>query len=177
MNIFAVDSSPIVSAQSLVDRHVVKMILETAQLLSTAHRVVDGSETIEKSKVGRKIKRWKLSDNRETKLYLATHINHPSSIWCRASNNNYNWLYIHFLELLREYTYRYNKIHKCSFLVDVLKTPPCNITIGPKTSVTATMPDVYKIRGNSVESYRNYYRLGKAHLHKWTNRTPPDWIK
>ena len=135
MNIFAVHSDPIVAAQSLVDKHVIKMILETAQLLSTAHRLLDGTEYIDKSKTGRNVKRWRLPDDRETVLYSATHINHPSAVWCRAANNNYNWLYSHFLGLLSEYSYRYGKIHKCQSMVPWLMMPPQNITVGYLTPV------------------------------------------
>jgi hypothetical protein len=176
MNIFAVHNDPIISAQSLVDKHVVKMILETAQLLCTAHRILDGQQYVGKTKTGRNVKRWTLYDERETLLYSATHINHPSAVWCRESNNNYTWLYCHFLALLNEYTHRYGKKHECHFLVDVLMSPPQNIPIGYKTQVTPAMPDEYKVPGDSVTSYRNYYKNGKKHLFAWTNRTPPEWI-
>jgi len=102
LNIFFVDSDPVVAAQSLVDKHVVKMILESAQLLSTAHRLLDGEEFEGKTKTGRKAKRWKLHDARENVIYSATHINHPSAVWCRQSVENYNWLVDHFFALMLE---------------------------------------------------------------------------
>jgi hypothetical protein len=176
MNIFALDSSPIKSAQMMVDKHVVKMILETAQLLSTAHRILDGTEYIEKSKTGRNVRRWRLPDARETVLYSATHINHPSAVWCRATNNNYNWLFCHFGGLLHEYTYRYGRIHKCEDMVVALMQPPFNIDVGYLTPVTPAMPDEYKVPHNSVASYRNYYRGAKQRMHKWTKREVPEWI-
>lgn len=176
MNIFAVHNDPIISAQSQVDKHVVKMSTESAQLLCTAHRVLDGQQYVGKTKTGRNVKRWILYDERETLLYSATHFSHPSAVWCRQSNNNYTWLYCHFLALLNEYTHRYGKKHKCNFLVDVLMSPPQNIPVGYKTQVTPAMPDEYKVPGDSVTSYRNYYKNAKTHLHKWTNRTPPEWI-
>ena len=175
MNIFAIESDPELAAESMVDSHVVKMILESAQLLSTAHRVLDGKEYIDSSS-GRKIKRWKLPDDREQHLYSATHINHPSSVWARTSDRNYYWLYKHFHALCKEYTYRYGKIHKCQEMYSWLCTPPKNIPIGYLTAITPVMPDEYKVPGNSVESYRNYYREGKKHLHKWTKREAPEWI-
>ena len=174
MNIFAVESNPIDAAQALVDKHVVKMILETAQLLSTAHRVIDGEEYIDDSGK-RKVKRWLLPDDREIHLYSATHVNHPSAVWCRLTNNNYNWLYCHFVALLQEYTYRYDKAHKCSTLITWLMDPPKLIDIGWKTEIPLAMPDEYKTV-STLESYRNYYRHGKTHLHKWTKRQPPKWI-
>jgi hypothetical protein len=178
MNIFAVDDNPKISAQSLVDKHVVKMILETAQLLSTAHRILDGEEYIGQSKSGRKAKRWRLPDDRENILYSATHINHPSAVWCRLTNNNYNWLVCHFIGLIDEYTYRYGKNHKCSDkdFVAALYFLPDNIPVGHLTPVTPAMPDEYKV-ACSVQSYRKYYKNGKAHLHKYTKREMPEWLK
>jgi len=176
MNIFALDSDPTVSAQMMVDKHVVKMVLETAQLLSTAHRIVDGIEYTDKTKTGRNVKRWRLPDDREKHLYAATHINHPSAVWARASNNNYNWLFCHFVALLHEYTYRYGKIHKCEDMVVALMHPPFAIPVSYLTPVTPAMPDEYKVPHDSVASYRNYYRVAKARMHKWTKRNPPEWI-
>ena len=176
MNIFAVESDPFDAARSLVDRHVVKMILETAQLLSTAHRILDGTEYVGTSKSGRKAKRWRLPDERDAILYSATHINHPSAVWARATNNNYNWLFCHFMGLLDEYEYRYGKIHKCDELTQYLQRPPRNIPVGYLTQVTPAMPDEYKVDGDSLKSYRNYYREAKKDLHKWTKRSPPPWI-
>ena len=177
MNIFQVDSDPRIAAKLLVDKHVVKMILETCQLLSTAHRVIDGVQVNDKSKTGRNVKRWILPDGRNDTLYAATHINHPSSVWVRQSNNNYNWLYAHLVALLAEYTYRYNKVHKCAGMVDDLRVPPFNIPLGPLTQATPAMPDEYKVLNDSVASYRNYYNGAKQKLFKWTKRSPPEWIK
>lgn len=114
MNIFYVHSDPVICAQQHVDKHVVKMILEYAQLMSTAHRILDGVETVGLSKSGRKAKRWVLPDEREDALYKASHINHPSAKWCRHSLANYQFLFKLWIELMREYHYRYGKsIHQC----------------------------------------------------------------
>ena len=118
------------SAQYAVDRHVVKMILETCQLLSTAHRVIDGVSTKGKSKTGRNVTRYVLPDYREDILYQATHINHPSSVWCRETSANYEWLHVHLGALLKEYTYRYGKTHSCERLEAVLSYAPTNIAEG-----------------------------------------------
>ena len=179
MNIFAVDPDPFVAAQCLVDKHCIKMILETAQLLSTAHRLLDGVEYVGQSASGRKARRWRLPDDRDTILYSATHINHPSAVWCRQSNNNYNWLYCHFIGLLKEYNYRYGKTHKCRDMASGifgLAIPPKNIPIGPLTPVTPAMAEEYLVGKDSLASYRNYYRHGKTHLHAWTKRQPPEWL-
>jgi hypothetical protein len=177
MNIFMVDSDPVVAAQSLVDRHVVKMILESAQLLSTAHRLLDGNQSVEKSKTGRKVKRWRLADTREDVLYQATHVNHPSAVWCRQSVENYNWLYEHFFALLLEYNYRYGKTHKCAGqLAYMLACPPYNLKDYDMTDMKPAMAAEYIISENPVENYRNYYKRGKTHLHKWTKRVKPAWL-
>ena len=176
MNIFAIENDPVDCAMSMVDKHVVKMILETAQLLSTAHRLIDGEEYTGKTATGRNVKRWRLPDEREQHLYSATHINHPSAVWARASNNNYNWLYVHFCGLLAEYTYRYGKVHKCQAMQEWLMRPPYGIPVGYLTPVTPAMPDEYKVPHDSVASYRNYYRGAKQRMHKWTKREAPEWI-
>jgi len=161
MNIFYVERDPEKAARALADKHVVKMVLETAQLLSTAHRVLDGPT---------------LPDGREQMLYKATHINHPSSKWVRESNNNYNWLFVHFHALLDEYTYRYEKTHACEKMLPYLQLLPVKIPIGPLTPPPCAMDEQYRISEDALENYRNYYKHGKKHLHSWKNRQPPAWI-
>ena len=112
MNIFYLDNDPKICAQMHVDKHCIKMILEYAQLLSTAHRILDGTVSIGLGKTGRKQTRYVLPDDRESVLYSATHLNHPSAVWCRQSAMNYHWLYTLLVECCKEYTYRYGKIHK-----------------------------------------------------------------
>jgi hypothetical protein len=177
MNIFVLSNDVNECAEWAVDRHVVKMILEYSQLLSTAHRVLDGVEYIDDTGK-RKVKRWRLSDSRQNVLYSATHVSHPCAVWARESNNNYNWLYCLLGAYLKEYTYRYGKIHKVQSdgLFDMLSTLPDNIPVGYKTSCPEAMPDEYKDSKSVVESYRNYYKFGKSHLHKYTKRQPPQWL-
>jgi hypothetical protein len=185
MNIFYVDHNPITAAQALVDKHVVKMILESAQLLSTAHRYLDGVQDIEQKYVEgsippryRKVKRWKLRDNREDILYQATHINHPSAVWCRESVENYNWLVEHFFALGSEYTHRYGKVHKCftTDLAYMLQSPPHSLKEYDWTEMPSAMAPEYKISDDPLTNYRNYYKIGKSKMHKWKNRQPPEWI-
>ena len=178
MNIFYVDSDPEVAARNMVDRHVVKMILETAQLLSTAHRVIDGEEYVGQSQSGRKAKRWRLSGNSDAIMYAATHINHPSAIWVRENSANYVWLYDHLLALGREYTYRYGRTHlTIDKLKDILKDEPQNIK---QSNVMSKMPSCmdkqYIVSLDPITNYRNYYNYGKTDLLRWSNRTPPQWI-
>lgn len=177
MNIFYISKDPVQAAEWMVDKHVVKMILESAQLLSTAHRILDGQETLGKSKTGRNVKRWILPDARESVLYSATHINHPSAIWCRRSVENYNWLADHMFALLYEYTYRYNKQHKIEGeLSYMLQSPPFALKEYDMTVMPSAMANEYKISDDSLVNYRNYYKVGKVRMHKWTNRQPPEWI-
>ena len=186
MNIFYLDPNPQTCAEMHCDKHVVKMIIEYAQLMSTAHRVLDGEEYIENKIVYgsfpyryRKMKRWRLPDDRETILYSATHINHPSAVWCRQSHANYNWLYRHFKALLNEYTYRYGKQHKCNDMAYGffgLTFSPKNIPFTSFTPVHEAMAPEYIVSNDSVQNYRNYYKQGKKHLHKWTKREMPDWM-
>lgn len=182
MNIFRIENDPRDCAVSMCDKHVVKMILETGQMLSTAHRLLDGhlviEDYIDSNGKTRKRKHWKLDDDRESILYRATHANHPSNKWCRETNNNYNWLYCHLVSLCNEYTHRYGKIHKMERegLLKRLESLPNNIYIGYLTPLPCAMGDEYVVSNNVVENYRNYYKNAKSHLHKWTNREAPVWL-
>lgn len=175
MNIFYISEDPIQAAQWMVDKHVVKMILESAQLLSTAHRVLDGTEYVD-STSGRRIKRWKLDDERDHIIYTATHVNHPSAIWTRTAVENYNWLVDHFHALNQEYTYRYGKRHKCMEMAWHISSPPLNLKEWDMTPMPCAMDTKYIISDDPVENYRNYYRQGKISLHSWKNREQPFWV-
>lgn len=178
MNIFYLDKDVKQCAEMHVDKHVVKMILEYAQLLSTAHRFLDGKEVIGKSKTGRKATRWELGDSREDKLYKASHINHPSAVWVRKSCKNYKWLYELFCATCDEYTYRYGKKHLTDTkLRNILALEPENIACGEFTEPTPAMPDEYKVDGDSISSYHNYYNGAKTTMFSWKNRPTPKFIK
>jgi len=181
MNIFYLDHDVKRCAEYHLDKHVVKMILEYCQLLSTAHRVLDGVEYIDSSS-GRRIKRWKLENSfaGETLLYKATHINHPSAVWVRQSKQNYNWLAALLVELCKEYTARYGRVHKCESdgLVKWLSGwAPENIPNSAFTQPTPAMPEVYKVKSDSVHSYRNYYLGDKHRMASWKVRGQPNWWK
>lgn len=176
MNIFKLSECPFKSAEMMCDKHVVKMIIETAQLLSTAHRVLDGNLYLDKTANGRSIKRWRHPDERmENNLYKASHVNHPSAVWCRETSENYYWLYRHFTALCSEYTYRYDKIHKTeTLLVNSLLQRPKNILDGLSTPLPQAMPDQYK-REDVTEAYRAYYIGEKNGFAKWTKREVPEF--
>jgi hypothetical protein len=151
MNIFYVNKDPVLAAQQLLDKHVVKMPLETAQLLCSAFP-------------------------QGTAPYRRTHYNHPSAIWTRQSKANFEWLVKHGEALCDEYTYRYGKQHKsfdvikwCSdhindiqWICEVFSDPP------------ACMPDDCKTQ-DITESYKEYYRKYKAYIYSWTRRERPEW--
>jgi hypothetical protein len=145
MNIFYLSTDPQKAAKYMYNKHVVKMILESAQLLCTAHIISDGENA--------------------NVPYKATHKNHPSAIWARESISNYVWLYDHMMALGEEYTRRYGKKHltilKCS---GVLSKAPANVTKTELTPMPQCMPDQYKVPGNSVEAYWNYYEAEKVNV-------------
>ena len=185
MNIFYLNNDPKLCAEMHLDKHVVKMILEYAQLLSTAHRVLDGTVSTRLSKSGRKQQYYPLSGERDNFLYSATHVNHPSAVWVRYSYENYEWLYKLFIALLDEYTHRYGRIHATARLIDALYTPPIHIPKGIGfTEPTPAMPNEVKVLRevatdryeiDSIESYHKYYIHNKVHIAKWTKREIPLW--
>ena len=187
MNIFYLDHDVRKCAEMHNDKHVVKMILEYAQLLSTAHRILDGIVEPGLSKTGRKKTVYRLPDERDSVLYGATHVSHPSAVWVRQSDRNYIWLANLLIALCEEYTYRYGKTHKIErdgLCYVLLKNVPNNIPIKIFTEPTPAMPDDCKIlkeihtdryQLDSLLSYRNYYIKNKTHLAKWKNRSVPIW--
>lgn len=142
MNIFHLNECPELSVKPMYNKHIVKMILETAQLLCTAHHIYNNGDNVP---------------------YKMTHKNHPSTIWARENTANYNWLYVHFLALNEEYTKRYNKVHlsfiKCA---EVLYNPPSEMPVSKiLTPFAQCMPDIHKVKNDPVKAYRNYYLAEK----------------
>ena len=176
MNIFYLSHDPITCAQQHNDKHVVKMCIEYAQLLSTAHRTLDGNAYEDRTANNRKITRWKLNDTRESVLMKASHVNHPSAVWTRQSHTNYQWLFQMWSRLLDEYTFRYGKHHACGRLKDILSHTPERMPIDRFTQPPPAMPDDCKISTDAIECYRTYYRKYKAPFCKWKNRPVPDWF-
>ena len=112
MNVFYIHKDPVIAAKQHCDKHCTKMIVEYAQLMCTAHRLLDGEEYFDKNKRGHRLRRWRLPDDREQRLYLASHYGHPSNVWVRTSTQHYDWLYKCFDALCAEFTKRYGKFHK-----------------------------------------------------------------
>ena len=187
MNIFVLDEDPKVAARMQCDKHVVKMIVESAQMLCTTHRYLDGKEWIDRSKNGRKITRWshwtdppKASNH--PVLYKSVMLKHPCTIWTCKSLDNYDWHVEHALELCAEYDRRYHKIHATEKILRWCKKySPRNsnrrqLSKG-LTPFAQAMPDHYKVRGDAVQAYRNYYIGDKARFAKWKEPSlVPEWF-
>ena len=168
MNIFYLDENPAVCAKLHCDKHVIKMVLEYAQILSTSHRLLNGDEF------------FILKDETlENKLYRPTHIKHPAVLWVMESTLHYEFLYNLFEETAKEYNFRYGKHHKSyTDLKDFLKNAPKNLKDnGFREPPKCMPPEFYK--ETSVLSYQEFYRNGKAKRFALTfkNRETPDFLK
>lgn len=187
MNLFILDLDPVSAAQQQCDKHVPKMIVESAQMLSTAHRMLDGQETRRPSKSGKTMVRYYDlylgADDLEAELlyYKAVHHKHPCTQWTMRSDSNYRWHHDHFCALCDEYTYRYGKVHKTDRLLrGPLWALPRNIKTGPLTPFELAMksnPECIAL-GDPVEAYQAFYQT-KQHRFKmvWTKRDVPEWFK
>ena len=156
MNIFVLADDTTQCAEDHCDKHIVKMILEYAQLLSTAHHVLDGEDAPEG-------------------IYKKTHVNHPSAVWARETSMNYIWLYSLLGDCMYEYSVRYGKDHATERLAPMLCHKPKNIPFGNVTEMPQCMPDEYKREGDPVGAYRAYYKGEKAHFAKWKHTAIPYW--
>ncbi len=155
INIFVLSINPVKAAEYHNNKHVVKMVIESAQLLSSAHHAHESEHALS--------------------CYKPSHMNNPLALWTRASTSNYMWLLKHHKALLDEYTHRYGKVHKTSGILQYLEHIPQGVPNIPRTPFHLSMPDVYKTP-SPVVSYRRYYIGEKAHIAKWTNREVPLWF-
>jgi hypothetical protein len=157
MNIFVLNEDPIQAAKDQCDKHVVKMILETAQMLSTTQR-------------------WFYEDDYCNRVgyYKIAHINHPCTIWARTDASNYQWLYEHFVALCDEYTKRYGKVHltdtklrdKLSYIPGDMPSSYPNKT----TPFAQAMPDEYKELARSqglLNGSIPKLQIGLSNSRKW----------
>lgn len=162
MNIFYLDHSPYVAAMWHGDKHVSKMLIETAQMLSTAHHVLLGEKA---NNLG---------------LYKPTHINHPCNKWVRENSANYRWAFKLLEGLCYEFHIRRRKIHKTQNLLPILEKSPFITQVSKRTPPALAMPDEYK-SDNPVLSYRRYYqRKFKEGIvtYNWCEiRNKPWWIR
>lgn len=153
MNIFVLSKDPVEAAEMQCDKHVVKMVLETAQMLCAAFP-------------------------KGTAPYKQTHINHPCTVWSRQSKANYEWLISHGYALSDEYTSRYGRQHKSLAAIKWCKDNINSLTFPEQqqTDFAQCVPDIYK-SNDIVETYREYYKNEKSAIAKWNkNRETPTWF-
>jgi len=161
MNIFILDMNPYVCATYHNDKHVVKMILESTQMLHLAYYETNHS----------------FDGYPRANPYKSTHKNHPCSKWSVETLYNWRWLLELADALCLEYTHRYGKTHACEDILNWMRSNPPQIT--EKSGLTPfalAIPDHLK-SNNPVISYRAYYQQEKKHLAKWTNRPIPSWYE
>jgi len=154
MNIFFLDIDPETCAKMHVDKHVVKMILESVQILCSVHHIME---------------------SHYKPPYKLSHKNHPCCIWARESLSNYIWLISLTQELCKEYTYRYGKTHKSQQYLEELSSNLPSIPELGFTEPRKAMPEYCKEK-DPMWSYRNYYYYEKKNLHSWKKRDVPEWI-
>lgn len=168
VNIFFVDLNPTRAAEALVDKHVVKMVLESTQMLANAYYHEKATCPPPSTMSGTP--------------YQKVHWDHPSAIWVREDFKHWVWLKMHAFELARQYTVRFpNALLKEHACLKALQYMEKNSPIGwlgnrNFTQPPQCMPPEFKVRGDSVAAYRAYYRIGKKELHAWTSVPPPEWI-
>ena len=177
MNLFYLDKDPTTCAELHCDKHVGKMIIEYGQLLSTAHRMLDGDPYVSQTLGGRRIQRWRHPDElMEQTLYKASHINHPTTQWVRESADHYQHLLALWRQLSFEYTYRYGKVHETFRKLNVvLSELPRNIPKVGFTEPPQCMPDDVKSE-SVIDAYHKYYAVYKKDFAKWTNRPVPNFM-
>jgi len=188
MNIFFTNPNPAVCATEHCNIHLNKMIVEYAQLLSTAHRLLDGEQYIEITDKGRKIKRWHLpSINADTILYKASHVNHPSNRWVRESSQHYDWLFNTWscmLDIKREM--KGGEDCKAASLKPFLVKHPANIKdnsfVAPYVAIQPNdHPDIHEmLNDDSIDTLGAYRIFMNRKFKNWVTRTDkrkmyPDW--
>ena len=153
MNIFILDTDPVKAAEMMCDKHVVKMILESNQMLSTVAR-----------------------QHGHDAPYKSTHAKHPCTLWTGESRQNWNWLVRHSRALCEEYTRRYSRTHKSQAVTTWAENLDINLPDSNQTPFRLAMPAAYKC-SDLVESYRRYYRGEKSGFAKWKAGNIPTWWK
>ena len=155
MNIFFLSLCPKACAEMHCDAHVRKMILEYAQMLCTAHHVCG---------------RYKNKN-----LYKIAFKNNPCTVWARTTSGNYLWLYVLFINLCKEYTFRFGKVHSSQTrLGNCLSFIPVGIPNGNISKLHQAMP-LYCKQSRDTTAYHTYYNMEKTYFAKWTIRKIPWW--
>ncbi len=164
MNIFILDANPQVSVKYYVDKHIVKMPTETAQMISFIYHDINY---------------WDNEIPNFIMKFSKTHYKHPCSIWIRESLSNFLYTCELGIEIFKEYQYRYNQPDKHQRALQVFEfgiSNPPKLEDKGLTQFALAMDEVFINKDLPIESYRNYYRIGKLHLHKWKKRPTPSWI-
>ncbi len=168
MNIFVLDENPVIAARMLCDKHIVKMPLETAQLLSSVFSIALKAPNPFVSITNQNIE----------VPYKLTHKNHPCSLWARQSKGSFCWLIEYGRELCKEYTWRYKRTHKSEEIVDWCDSNK-DLLIFQSADIQTfiqALPDRYKC-SSPIKAYRKYYLQEKMRFAKWEKgREAPDWI-
>ncbi|MET1254222.1 pyrimidine dimer DNA glycosylase/endonuclease V [Aliikangiella maris] len=154
MNIFILDEDIQRCAEYHCDKHVVKMILESVQLLCTA-----------------------LNKKGFKTPYKSTHMKHPCVLWVESSFDNFEWLIDLTIALNAEYRYRFAKTHDHKSMAVLPEIEKLYYQRNGLTPFAQAMPDKYKVDGDAVRAYRQFYLGEKMHFAAWTNRAVPEWVE
>jgi hypothetical protein len=151
MNIFALSEEPGLAAQAHTDKHVVKMITESAQIMSTVL-------------IGLGVE--------DERLYKETHQHHPCVRWAATNKENFFWLHSLLFELIKEYDYRWPanaglKFLRAREIADASLSYLHLLPLGQRTP--------FALHG-TVAGYRRHYVANKLKSACWTRREPPKWI-
>lgn len=153
MNIFILDKNIKKCARYHCDQHVVKMILESVQLLCTC-----------------------LNKKGFKTPYKSTHVKHPCVLWLEESYDNMLWLKELTVELNREYLYRYDKKKDHASMRVLSQIQDMKYEAKGLTPFRQAMPDEYKVENDAVKAYRAFYTGDKLRFAKWTKRKKPAWV-
>ena len=154
MNVFYTNDCPIQSANEHVRVHQVKMIVEYAQLLSSAHHELDGANAIEG-------------------IYKKTHVNHPSAVWVRKSSQHYSWVWRCAMRLCESYTACTGKTHKTQAVLEMLCVTPDTLPDNDFTRPPVAAPDEFKalaVFGDVCKAYQEYLC---SKFEEWQSRAKP----
>lgn len=175
MNIFLLDNDPVQAAFDQCNKHRVKMVLETCQLLNNACPTFGYPELPKTDHL------YSWLGPRST--YKQTHFNHPCSVWARSNHSHFVWLLIHGLSLSDAYSESYPRTHKCQWPLSILAYQVCekfNVSSpidAPHTPEwwPIAMPDQYQLGSDVVNMYRQFYKAEKSYFAKWPNNQTPSW--
>jgi hypothetical protein len=174
MNIFYLDQRPDICARYHNDKHVIKMALESTQLLFLAYHDLASKQAA----AGEQVTAYEGLP----KVYKPAHANHPCGLWARDNGNNWWWLWSLAMCLCVEYTYRFKKVHACHEILNAMQLkPPLQSETNPEVITERPrcfgpfQEELAHIE-DTLEAYREYYRRAKGHLNTYTRREPPKWL-